>query len=237
MKNIILIISFILSIVSFSNGAPAKCTSASCSSLNNNCQNYYCNPQAGCYAIDKCQRIDACHLVSCNTNGSCINTPANCDDGDHCTDDFCHTGYGCYSVPNDCHPTVICEKNCNDNNPCTDDFCDFSNTCQHETYNCNDHDSCTIDSCGPNGCIHSNISCDDNDPCTSDFCSTRYGCYHEPVECSIKIQCSIDSQCNRNNFCETYTCDYSSNTCKYSAKFCNGWPCINNECMTGVIYN
>ncbi|KAM9985364.1 hypothetical protein ACTFIZ_008915 [Dictyostelium cf. discoideum] len=237
MKNLIILL-FFLTITSFSNGTPAKCTSASCSRLNNNCVNYYCNPRAGCYGIDKCIRIDACHLVSCNlNNGSCINTKANCDDGDPCTDDFCHNAYGCFFIPNAKHPSVICQKNCNDNNPCTDDFCDFTNTCQHTLRNCEDNDSCTIDSCGPNGCIHTNISCDDNDPCTSDFCSMLYGCYHEPIQCSIKVPCSNDIECNRYNFCETYTCDLISNTCKYSPKFCNGWPCINNECMTGVIYN
>ncbi|KAN0030546.1 hypothetical protein ACTA71_009186 [Dictyostelium dimigraforme] len=236
MKNIIIILSLILSIVSFSNAA--KCTSSSCSSINTKCINYYCNPQVGCYGIDKCQPLDACHLVSCNSNnGNCTQTPANCDDGNPCTDDFCHNGYGCYVIPNDCDPGVICQKNCNDNNPCTDDYCDFSNTCQHSLKDCSDHNSCTIDSCGENGCTHTNISCDDNDPCTADFCSIIYGCYHQPIECSVKVPCSSDSACNRNNLCETYTCDLTSNTCKYSSKFCNGQPCINNQCMTGDIYN
>ncbi|KAK5583982.1 hypothetical protein RB653_005588 [Dictyostelium firmibasis] len=235
--NKLLVLTIIFSIISFSNGAP-KCTSSSCASLNTKCTNYYCNSQAGCYGIEKCQPIDACHYPTCNsTTGNCTQHQMNCDDGNPCTDDFCNVGYGCYSVGNDCDPAVICQKNCNDGNPCTDDYCDYYNTCQHSLTNCIDHDECTLDSCGPNGCIFTNISCNDNDPCTADYCSNLYGCYHQPIECSIKVPCTTTSACNRNNLCEDYTCDLSTHTCKYTAKYCGGWPCINNQCMTGYITN
>ncbi|EAL68104.1 cAMP phosphodiesterase inhibitor [Dictyostelium discoideum AX4] len=237
MAKIIISLILLLSLFSFSYGA-YNCNKLNCSSKNTKCRTFSCTSVVGCYYTDKCTSPDLCHNSACNAStGNCTLTTISCNDNNPCTDDFCHPGYGCYSVPNSCDPGVICQQNCNDNDPCTYDFCDALNICRHSETYCNDGDACTLNTCGVNGCNFTKISCDDNDPCTADYCSTLYGCYHEPIECSIKVPCNIDSDCNRNNGCETFTCNLSTNTCDYYAKNCGGWPCINNQCTTGSISN
>ncbi|MCK9420522.1 MAG: hypothetical protein M0R70_14215 [Nitrospirae bacterium] len=81
--------------------------------------------------------------------------PANCDDGDACTDDSCNAGA--------CAHTPI---NCNDNNVCTTDSCNPASGCVNTTISCNDNNDCTADSCDPaTGCVHATVA--DGTTCSS----------------------------------------------------------------------
>ncbi|KAM9996306.1 hypothetical protein ACTFIY_002504 [Dictyostelium cf. discoideum] len=232
-----LIIYFTITII---KGTPLyNCNKLNCSSMNTNCKIFGCSPMFGCFETSKCPQsnVNICHTNHCDENtGSCYQIADTCN-GNNNTIDSCGP-YGCVNTPvNPPEPTQSCEQKCNDNNPCTVDFCDFRGDCYHYDTSCSDYIACTLDTCGEKGCEYRPMNCDDNNPCTADFCAMLYGCYHEPIECSVKVPCSTDSQCNRNNFCETYSCDLSSNTCDYYARDCGGNPCINNGCRTGTITN
>ena len=69
-------------------------------------------------AFGTCDDGDACTTVDLCENGLCTGTtPANCDDGNPCTDDSCDSEAGCLSVFN--------TSPCDDGSPCTEgDTCE-----------------------------------------------------------------------------------------------------------------
>ena len=109
-------------------------------------------------------------VVDCFATGGC--EPADCDDGNACTDDEC-VDKVCVNTPIDC----------NDDDACTDDGCDPANGCTHDEVDCDDDDACTDDGCDPaNGCTHDDVNCDDGDRCTDDGCDPANACAHDPAD-------------------------------------------------------
>jgi hypothetical protein len=138
------------------------------------CLKSACDPVSGeCSFAPKADDIPCNNGNACTLNDSCLagkcagGAPANCNDGNPCTDDSCDGVEGCSSLPND--------GECDDNNPCTDG------------------DHCSEGACIP----VSLVDCDDNNPCTQDLCNMNGGCVHNIVAgaCSDSNPCTLNDQC------------------------------------------
>jgi hypothetical protein len=104
----------------------------------------------------------ACTQSTC-VNGVATNTPDDsvCVDSNPCTDDWCHTTFGCVSFPDDTNSPDPAEE---DGNPCTDLVCNYGSSVNvpDDTNTPDDGLSCTTDSCNngtefhtitPNTCL------------------------------------------------------------------------------------
>lgn len=128
-----------------------------------------CNPTIllgeGCYYNDTCNSpcafdtvltgTDWCKITVC-VNGDIYNTIRPCNDGDACTNDYCHEGEdACVYPPVNCddgtgQPFCCIDGNCNwgmdcceDNNRCTNDYWnDMIQECQYFDVNCEDGTGC-----------------------------------------------------------------------------------------------
>ena len=154
-------------------------------------------------------------------------TPANCDDGDPCTDDLCDASGQCYYVPSadpSCSPNCVIDEDCPSDDPCLDGFCLPSGDCAYtpdpncecgDVVDCNDGNDCTADFCFQGKCENVPIpgcaqpcgddgECSDNDPCTLDLCADDGTCVHIPdPECGGCID-AVD--CNDGNDCTADFC-------------------------------
>ena len=125
-----------------------------------------------------------CTKGDCN-QGSCVEKPVDCDDGNGCTADTCEPTGACAHGPadgpcsdgNDCSIGDTCsggacqagkDKDCNDGNPCTD------------------ADLCVLGACQPGG----PTDCDDGTACTTDTCDKKLGCAHGPAKADPKALCT-----------------------------------------------
>jgi cysteine-rich repeat protein len=158
----------------------------------------------GNHIIEPGEQCDDGNLVSgdgcdANCHGECV--PADCSDGNACTDDSCSSVGGVFVC---LHTANASNGPCNDSNLCTTgDQCDGQGHClgqpvvcpppgQCDTGEgfceantgeceyaplppgtlCNDNDPCTVDDVCDNGnCSGQTRNCDDDDPCTVDSCS------------------------------------------------------------------
>ena len=147
-----------------------------------------------------CDDGHACTIGDSCQDGACIAADAlTCDDGNGCTDDYCHPTSGCLFVANEawCDDGDACTKldacaagdcqgaplDCGDDNPCTVDSCGEGGTCVHgpSAEPCDDGDACTTsDGCQAGACAGVPLPCDDGDPCTDDACDPTSGCTHQP---------------------------------------------------------
>ncbi|MGH7894053.1 MAG: hypothetical protein ACREQL_05245, partial [Candidatus Binatia bacterium] len=210
--------------------------------------------QPGCTDNNPCTGTETCVAGSCQagtlvqcpsgqvcnpTNGQCADrlcqTPAECNDGNPCTNDVCQ---GTCSNPQKANGTNcddgdlcngirtcqsgVCQSgtplNCNDNNVCTTDACNAATgLCQHGTVtgccntgaDCNDGDACTIDACTPqHACTHATLSCADNNVCTNDLCNPQLGCQNpvDPTCCQTVGDCSDDADVCTDKACVANRC-------------------------------
>ena len=226
------------------------CTLDRCDPLNNTCEwtvkdcvdgsfctlDRQCDPAAGCIFTPTVDCEDACEDDSqCDTGDPCLVgtcdsffkqcdvEPADCDDNNPCSMDFCNAGQ-CLSVniqgctpcllDSDCESVwllqgppgcggFLCDEgscvvvtgvNCDDSNPCTTDQCDPEQGCSFQPIN-----GCTL------GCT-SNADCDDDDALTVDSCSDLGSCVNE-----YRQPCASDVDC------------YDTDGCTY--EFCLGGFC------------
>lgn len=133
----------------------------------------------GCKNNDHCSEGKYCELASELCKPGC-RSEANCsDDGNPCTDLFCHNGQ-CQHPPN----SAPCPD---DGNPCTDDMCG-NGTCQHPPGNsgslCGASLDCSSFRCSNGSCTETfeppGTACtDDGDGCTEDTCDGAGTCAHE----------------------------------------------------------
>jgi hypothetical protein len=196
------------------SGPGAVCQKAVCQPDTGTCslapdhEGYACDDGSLCTVGDHCQA------------GQCLpGPPANCNDGNPCTDDSCQPGAGCV------HPSN--QAKCDDGNVCTTldvcsgglcmggpalscddgDVCNGSESCHPATgctpgkaLPCDDGDPCNgQETCDPAaGCQSSFLfSCNDGNPCTDDSCQPGSGCVHTPNQavCDDLNACTLGDHC------------------------------------------
>ena len=136
----------------------ATCFSGDCAATEavvcndgNSCTVGSCDPSSGaCEHLpldegSECAPGDACFLGGSCEDESCVPTdPVICDDGEECTDDICHTVFGCQFFSN--------EASCDDGSVCTDQDQCVNGVCSGSVpVDCDDDDPCTLDNCDPDG--------------------------------------------------------------------------------------
>ncbi|RLB57985.1 MAG: hypothetical protein DRI34_06280 [Deltaproteobacteria bacterium] len=123
----------------------------------NPCTEDVCNAASGCIfrpVADgtSCDDGDLCNGEEICQQGSCVmQAPADCDDGNPCTEDSCEPGSGCQHrqladgsacgeglcgqmACRDGQCQVVNAVDCSDDNPCTRDTCDPETGCLHEPW-------------------------------------------------------------------------------------------------------
>ncbi len=160
--------------------------------------------------------LNKCTIATCNSIGTCVDTPISCDDNNVCTTDTCNTATGCIHVnntsacddKNSCTTNDICSggvcigspKSCDDGNACITDICNLTTgVCFYtidDTWTCNDNNVCTDDSCNPAiGCVYTpnNAACNDNNACTSGDSCSGGNCSGTAIVCVDGNICTDDS--------------------------------------------
>ena len=202
----------------------------------NPCTDDSCDPATGCVHADNakpCDDGDACTLADLCGEGSCVpGGPANCADGNLCTDDWCDSLAGCLHEAN--------AEPCDDGNTCTqDDHCSGGWCVGGAMLWCDDESFCTLDTCDPvGGCAHSSLECDDGNVCTDDWCNLETGCVFD----TNQLECDDDDACTDGDVCfegicegETITCDddyvCTVDTCdpETGCVFDEFFPCCGNS--------
>jgi hypothetical protein len=169
-------------------------------------------------------------------------TPAECSDGNPCTDDAC-TNQLCVRTNNSatsCDGSICTNPDqcaggfctpgpspCNDNNPCTNDACNEQDGCTHVAVVCNDNNACTDDACNPaSGCVFTpddTNACSDNNLCTtSDVCLSAACVGQNPVVCG-----------SDGNVCTTESCVPATGACVSTPGALNcddGTVCTDDSC-------
>jgi hypothetical protein len=197
-------------------GADAPCLDAVCTAETGQCSMVPADDGAPCANGDLCTLGDSCLDGVC-TAGS----PANCNDGNPCTDDSCQLAMGCVHAFN--------QASCSDGSVCTvADLCFGGDCIPGQPLACDDANTCTIDTCDPDvGCQHTagDGACDDGNPCTAGESCKQGQC-----------QASALTDCNDDNPCTTDSCN-PVNGCKHAlnqAPCSDGDPCtINDVCVVG----
>jgi hypothetical protein len=191
----------------------------------NDCTDDLCDPDTGecstAYNTDPCDDGDLCTVGDACLMGSCASgVPADCDDGNPCTNDYCDPEDGQCGHANGTDPCEdgdpctqgdVCAEgacvpgpvpSCDDREPCTDDFCDpITGLCanQPNTATCDDGDPCTIGDVCFNGVCQPGdpLICDDSNDCTTDSCDPVDGCTYvfNEAPCSDGNACTIGDAC------------------------------------------
>ncbi|MBM4355321.1 MAG: hypothetical protein FJ109_16305, partial [Deltaproteobacteria bacterium] len=189
------------------------------------CTQSVCDPKKGAcgdapaHEAMPCDDGSACTVGESCTAGKCAGgKPANCEDGNPCTDDSCSAQSGCVHTPNTapcfdgdfCTSGDLCAEgtcigkgqvDCDDGNPCTQDSCLPASGCAHSTGGgpCDDGNLCTEgDSCLAGKCLPGKAAqCDDGNPCTDDSCAPDMGCVHStnPLPCNDGNACTLGDKC------------------------------------------
>lgn len=185
----------------------------------NLCTDDACDSASGCTHdanTDPCSDDDACTTNDICTNGLCVaGPPADCDDGDACSDDSCDSATGCahYDRGADCDDGWFCNGL---------ETCDPANGCQPGTPPaCDDGVACTVDTCNvsTDACEHvaSDALCDDGSFCTGlETCDPIAGCGVGADPCPGEIcdeandrcvSCVADSACDDGDACTVDRCE------------------------------
>jgi len=149
--------------------------------------------------MDECTETDQC------SEGACVGSPVDCDDGNACTDDSCAPDSGCANDPVE------------DGSPC------------------GDGDACTAsDGCEAGVCVGTgNLDCDDQDVCTDDSCDAGLGCLNEPITpCCGNGQVEAGEQCDDGNLSGGDGC---SATCESESPCPAGTAYVQNYCWVKSI--
>lgn len=143
-----------------------------------------------------------------------------CDDGDICTENYCHPEDGCQATFNEvpCDDDDLCttedacfEGKCNGKSVECDDgeWCNGQESCDAETGGCvtkdvpvvDDGVDCTIDECDEENDEVTNspddMLCDDGNQCTLDVCDLEAGCDSTNTEeaCDDGDGCTLEDAC------------------------------------------
>lgn len=161
--------------------------------------------ESACTAEGQCEKhakkdATVCGNFKCGNlckAGQCVvATPADYDDGQPCTNDFCDQGDEVKHVP-----ITDLGKACEDGNKCTTGDACVEGVCKGQATNCDDGIACTTDDCQKaSGCTHigAGSKCDDSNPCTKDTCDSVAGCTFSnelAKTCDDGNPCSLDTIC------------------------------------------
>jgi len=129
------------------------------------CTQDFCDPASGCKhkltaGCESCTSNAECPPPAGNlcvqgicdpASGKCSFVKKGCDDGDHCTDDYCVPETGeCATYPACCEMDTDCDVG----NQCSEAKCEAGH-CTVVPKSCNDGNQCTLDSCDTDvGCVH-----------------------------------------------------------------------------------
>ncbi|UCE58163.1 MAG: DNRLRE domain-containing protein [Phycisphaerales bacterium] len=139
-------------------------------------------------------------LLTVDFAGAGCTVPADCNDGNQCTDDDCVSEV-CVNdpIPGCC----LSDPDCDDSDPCTTDTCNTgTNTCEYvnNTDLCDDGDACTTsDTCSGGICVGGPApDCDDVNVCTNDTCDSVLGCVNAPnaYPCDDQVACTGNDTCS-----------------------------------------
>lgn len=176
----------------------------------NVCTGDACNPSIGCQYVNvsgACNDNDACTTADSCAGGLCIGgLPPDCNDGNDCTDDSCHSTLGCQ------HANTLSGTSCGSgsdtacDNP---DICNGSGACLANTEP--DGTSCT-----------DGIFCNGDETCQGGVCTPGI----PPPGC-----CTTDEDCANSTLCDGIEM-CSGNTCVSGTPLnCNdGNPCTDDSC-------
>ncbi len=189
------------------------------------CLSVTCDPDTGECGLapsgdgKPCDDENACTVGDQCLEGQCVGgVPANCNDGNPCTDDSCDAPVGCVSTPNQlpCQDGNACTVDdqcfegackpgapldCDDGNVCSNDFCLPETGCSNaaNTLPCDDGNACTTgDVCAAKSCKSgAPVVCDDSNPCTTDSCAPATGCSNLPntLACDDGNPCTVSDKC------------------------------------------
>ena len=168
------------------------------------CHESRCDASGSCVPLEQSDGT-ACGLGACGKvckSGSCVAaTPADFDDNNPCTTDYCDQGK---IVAHDAITNLA--MTCDDADLCTvGDVC-VGGQCLGAANNCADGIDCTFDTCAKKtGCQHlpKLDACSDGDPCTKDACSLAEGC--TVVGFGID-PCDDNNPCSVNDLCDGGVC-------------------------------
>ena len=209
------------------------CTADSCDKITGKC--LFSNNSLPCDDGSACSQADTC------VGGGCVGTPANCNDGNLCTNDSCNPKTGCVNTAN----TLAC----NDGNACTiNDICGGSvcaGTGVSASALCDDGNPCTTEACDPKtGCLHNNnaASCDDGNGCTTGDACAGGKCVSGVNTCGCAIDADCASQedgnfCNGTLFCDKSALPYACNINPKTVVACDvsgDTPCSKTSCVAGT---
>ncbi|MCZ6652123.1 MAG: M12 family metallo-peptidase [Planctomycetota bacterium] len=143
-----------------------------------------------CTTNGDCDDLDVCTTDTC-VDGSCSNTPLNCNDSVACTADSCDSATGlCINDPID--------ADCDDGDACTDDTCDQLDGCVTASIICPVGETCLNGFCGlcdGDGVCDANEDCN---TCPSDcFSGSGASCGNDICEAGDGEDCvSCPNDCN-----------------------------------------
>ncbi len=205
------------------------CTLAKCEDDTGKCKQADLPDQSPCDDAIACTTGESCLL------GTCLGTPADCDDGNPCTDDSCvEEQGGCVNIPN-AFP-------CDDGDACTSvDLCSDGTCSGSSPIVCDDGNSCTLDSCDPaSGCVNAvqDGQCDDGNACTVGDACEGGECIAgtNTCKCQSDQDCANDEDgdlCNGTLFCNKSGWPYVCEVNPATIVTCNGaldTECIANTC-------
>jgi len=162
--------------------------------------------------------------------------PADCNDGNPCTEDGCVKTGGCWHADNaapcsDGNPCSVgdgckggsCEPGaltaCEDGNVCTDDKCKILG-CFHVVNSdaCSDGNPCTVgDHCQFGACgAGKPVNCDDGKACTTEACDAKIGsCVVKTIACGLHATCQEPAgcQCDQGYVGDGQSCKAFPGTC------------------------
>ena len=162
-----------------------------------------------------------------NYKSSC-SSPADCNDGNACTNDVCDATGACS------HTTIAC----NDGNACNGvETCDPASGCVPGTPPvCNDGNACNgVETCDPaSGCVPGTpLSCNDGNACNGvETCNPASGCVGgTPVTCAPPDQCHTAGVCDPGTGLCGYGNQPNGTTCDDGNSGTSGDSCQNGVCV------
>ena len=168
------------------------------------CQETRCDGSGQCQTQKQADGT-ACGIGACGNvckAGQCkLATPADYDDANPCTNDYCDQGK---FVAHD--PVTSLSVVCDDKDACTTGDACVSGVCHGAPLNCSDNFECTLDTCTKTGgCQHTPTLdvCSDGNPCTKDVCDLAVGCTAVGFEF---VACDDNNVCSEADWCDKGVC-------------------------------